>query len=367
MRHGSVLMMLVIMLPVLFILAAYAINVAYIESVQANVQIVTDVAVQAAGRAYIQTEDRNAALAAARDAATRNRVAGQVIPIEMADLDFGISNRSSLGTSYLFNPIAGNAVGNSVRLTTRTLHEQVNPILKPVFPTFGASIAIRPLRVAVSTQSTMDVSLVIDRSGSMAYASNEVTSGMLPPISAPPGWMFGGPVPPNARWLDLVAAVQSFNTYLTDSPQREKLSLSTYASTSSTETFLTHNYNEVNAALNAISTEFHGGSTAIGLGLFEGLGALTDPARSRPFAVRVMVLLTDGHHNTDVPPEDAVAMLQSEGVTLFTITFSDSADQTRMRELAELCGGEHFHAANAVQLLDAFADIARRLPSLMTQ
>lgn len=44
------------------------------------------------------------------------------------------------------------------------------------------------------------------------------------PSSAPAGWDFGDPVPPNARWLDLIAAVQVFNNELTASPQEELLS-----------------------------------------------------------------------------------------------------------------------------------------------
>ena len=45
-RHGSVLVLLAILIPVLLALASYAINITYIEAVQADVQIVTDVATQ---------------------------------------------------------------------------------------------------------------------------------------------------------------------------------------------------------------------------------------------------------------------------------------------------------------------------------
>ncbi|WP_037227139.1 Tad domain-containing protein, partial [Rhodopirellula baltica] len=99
-RSGAVIVLLVIMLPVLLILAAYVINVAYVEAVTADSQVVTDAAVCAAGRVYIQTGDKNAALAAARDAAERNPVAGKVVPINMSDLEFGISLRESLDEGY---------------------------------------------------------------------------------------------------------------------------------------------------------------------------------------------------------------------------------------------------------------------------
>ena len=48
------------------------------------------------------------------------------------------------------------------------------------------------------------------------------------PASAPSGWDFGDPVPPNARWLDLMGAVQTFIGQLKVSPGEELLGLATY-------------------------------------------------------------------------------------------------------------------------------------------
>ncbi|MEM6981239.1 MAG: pilus assembly protein TadG-related protein, partial [Planctomycetota bacterium] len=218
-RRGGVLVLLAIMLPLLLLMSTYAINVAYVESVNTDVQIATDAAVQAAGRAYIETADENAALAAAQDAASRNPINGVTMPIVMRDLEFGISQRRNLSGRYNFTPVSGGALGNAVRMTTRSVNEAATPILKPIFPTMGTTLEIRPIRSAVSTQSTMDVALVIDRSGSMAYASDESSAGgMNPPRSAPPGWDFDQPVPPNARWLDMVVSVNEFAKYLRDSP-----------------------------------------------------------------------------------------------------------------------------------------------------
>lgn len=367
-RQGAVIVLLVVMLPVLLILAAYVINIAYVEAVTADSQVVTDAAVRAAGRAYIQTGDRDAALAAARDAANRNPVAGKVVPINMNDLEFGTSVRSSLEESYNFVPVTSEEeLGNSVRLTTRSLANAAKPVLTPLFPTMGTNIEIRPQRTAVSTQSTMDVALVIDRSGSMAYASDETPDPYVNPAAAPPDWTYGHPVPPNSRWLDLVASVNAFNGFLEDSPQWEKLSLATYSDNATPDCNLTHTYAQISNQLDAISYEFNGGGTNIGQGLQSGLSTLTNADHARPYAVRVMVLMTDGHHNTGTSPESMIWALKNSTVTLFTITFSDEADQGRMAYLAESCGGEHFHATDAAQLQEAFQLIAKRLPSLMTE
>lgn len=365
-RRGAIIVLLAILIPVLFILASYAINLTYIEAIQTDVQVTTDVAAQAAGRVYVQTGDRNQALLVAREAAARNAISGKVIPIEMSDLDFGMSLRSSSSAGYDFTEVPDGQEANAVRFTTRALNNTSGSFFPPIFPTLGVDAKIRPKQTAISTQSTMDVALVIDRSGSMAFAANEKAKEGVNPEAAPPGWSFGDPVPPQSRWLDLVAAIGSFSNHMNTSPQKEKVALSTYSHQSSTEQKLTFDYSQINQGLVGISQSFQGGGTSIGNGLLEGLGALNDASVNRPYAVKVMVLLTDGIHYEGVSPESAANQLRRKGVTLFTITFSNEANQNRMRNIAKACGGEHFHATNASQLNAAFDEIAKRLPSLMT-
>ncbi|CAN0475638.1 unnamed protein product, partial [Hapterophycus canaliculatus] len=180
---------------------------------------------------------------------------------------------------------------------------------------------------------------------------------------APPGWAYGDPVPPNSRWLDLVASVQAFTQQLNDSPQQEKVSLSTYSDVTSTDQVLTFDYDGIQTGLNSISVAFNGGGTGIGNGMLEGLGALNDDSVNRDYAVKVMVLLTDGIHYVGSSPEWAASVLRNNGVTLFTVTFSDEAEQSRMRNIAHTCGGEHFHATDAAQLAIAFEEIAKRDPT----
>ena len=83
----------VVLLPVLFILVAMAINLAYIQMINTKVQIVTDSAVRAAGRAYVDAGDEAAALAAAQQMASLNPIQSLVVPIEAGDLEYGLSER----------------------------------------------------------------------------------------------------------------------------------------------------------------------------------------------------------------------------------------------------------------------------------
>lgn len=359
------MILVVIMLPVLLALAAMAINIAYIESVNTDIQVATDAAARAAGREFAMTSDQSKALDAAKEAVARNLIDDAVMPLSSQDLEFGNGVRNSLGEPYVFTPSGGNN-GNAVRVTTRSLGAGGNPNLKPIFPVFG-SVQIRPIRDAVSTQALIDLSLVVDRSGSMAYAADEQAVHPPNPSRAPIDWEFGDPVPPGARWLDLVAAVDVLIEHLNNSAQQEQLALSVYNDSPTTPQRLTSDYGTIGNSLDAISVNFEKGGTNIGGGMLEGLAALSDDAVRREFALPVMILMTDGIHNIGTSPRSAANQLHNNSVTLFVITFSDEADRNPMKAIAQQCGGEHFHAVDVQQLRDAFSEIARRLPMLLTE
>ncbi len=360
------MILIVLLLPALFALSALAINIAHMETANTDVQIAVDAAVRAAGRSYALTGDKVEALAAAREAATRNPIGSYVLPINSDDLEYGTSTRSDVTQPYQFIPSA-TGKGNAVRLTTNSLSSGSVPGIDPVFPFFGSAFVVRPLCSSVSTQGVIDIALVVDRSGSMAYSSSETAAYPPSPAAAPAGWDFGDPVPPDARWLDLIAAVLTFKTELEDSPQEELLALSLYNHATTTPQRLSSDYDNVMSKLNDVSVSFSAGGTAIGQGIYEGLWAVTDQAYARQHASKVIIVLTDGVQNYGPSPEWAAQDAANSGVTLFTITFSDEADEPAMQSVAQTGGGEHFHASTAAQLKTAFQNIARRLPTLLTQ
>lgn len=357
------MVLVVILLPALFALSALAINIAQMESANTEIQVAVDAAVRAAGRTYAVTGDQEEALLAAQEAAARNPIGEFVLPITGADLEFGISDRSNPGDPYTFTPASS---GNAVRLTTTTLSTG-GAAIPPVFPFFGSSFEIRPLRSAVSTQGVIDISLVIDRSGSMAYHSSEIAEYPPAPMNAPEGWAFGDAVPSGSRWIDLLGAVRTFIGELGVTPTQEQLALSVYNHNAETKQSLSTEYQLVIDELAAISLNFESGGTNIGGGMYKGLSAVNDPSAARQHASKVIVLMTDGVHNYGTDPVSAAYSVANSGVTLFAITFSDEADQSKMQRVAEICGGKHFHAITATQLQQAFRDIAKRLPTLLTK
>jgi Ca-activated chloride channel homolog len=363
-RVGSTMMAVVILIPMLIIIAATAINLAHIQVVNTKVQIVADASARAAGRIYAETGNKPQALAAAQQLAALNPIQSVVVPIEAGDLEYGLSQRNSKDKAYKF---AAAENGNAVRVTTNAFHNGSGTGVGTVFPVYGQGMQIRPTRSATSSQTTLDVCVIVDRSGSMRWAANENSSSGTAPAAQPSGWSSGDPVPPNSRWLDLVASMNGFCNELTLTAKAEKIGLVSYSSSTTREVDLTENYSEINAALSDISADFYGGMTNIGGGIEGGLLTVTDPSKARPWANNALVLMSDGKHNTGTDPLVAAASAASQQIPIYTVSFSVEADLVLMQQIADMTGGTHYHAVNAQQLNEAFRNIARRLPSMLTE
>jgi Mg-chelatase subunit ChlD len=107
--------------------------------------------------------------------------------------------------------------------------------------------------------------------------------------------------------------------------------------------------------------------TAIGEGLLMGSDAFQTDAMSRSFAEKTIILMTDGNHNTGQSPAETVLTAKARGDTVHCITFGAGANQTLMADVAIAGGGIYLHAPDGASLIDAFRQIARTLPILLTE
>jgi hypothetical protein len=221
--------------------------------------------------------------------------------------------------------------------------------------------------VSISTSAEVDIAIVLDRSGSMAFAFDEISSPTATPRSAPVGWAYCNAAPPICRWRDLVAAMGVFVTELQNSPLDELASLSTYNQVAGTDVSLTSDYSTLLASLNPYTNSFCAGSTNIGGGISEGIGALQLSANARPFACKAILLMTDGIHNTGQDPVSAAYSAVDQGIVIYTITFANESDVALMQHVASISKGLHFHANSPADLVAAFREIARHLPTLLTK
>ena len=182
-RHGAIVPLFAVVAPVLMIFCAMAINLAYVQLSNTEMQIAVDVAVHAGGRRLgtpilnadgsIQTleEAKQDVMDFAAEIAARNTVAGHPAEIPESIMQFGRSSRNvrSDGTfaPYKFEPIVGNQIPSSFRIVTSGVK------LRHVFGPFASSDGFTPSETfnvaasSVSTQVDRDVVLVLDRSGSM--------------------------------------------------------------------------------------------------------------------------------------------------------------------------------------------------------
>ena len=169
--------------------------------------------------------------------------------------------------------------------------------------------------------------------------------------------------------------MDAFVAELQATTQSEQLALVTYSSAGNVcgvrftnadlEQALDTDYSGTPLRHESLSNSPIGGRTNITAGLQLGIDALTDAGRSRPFAKRTLVLMTDGLHNTGPGPETVVPRAVAAEIEVHTITFGNGADQAGMQRVASLGNGQHFHAPDgrptAADLPRDRADPARRV------
>lgn len=368
-RAGAIVPLVAIFLPVLLILAGFVVNLSYVELTRTQLRIATDSASRAAGHRLAATGDTQEAAFAARQATQRNLVAGAPLQLDDQDIIFGVATRPNNNSRYQF--IAGATPPNSVQILGRRTSDSQSGEVSLIIPMSGGIDSFQTVQSATSSQVKLDVVLVLDRSGSMAYAANEESDALffkgILPASAPPGWQFCDQVPSGSRWIDLGTAIEVFNSVLQSTAASEHVGLATYATDSKHELNLTTDYSKITDVINSYSQQFCIGATNIGSGIQEGLNVITNPSFARKGAAKVMIVMTDGRHNTGPEPSIAAAAVAQEGILIYTITFSSEAEQFRMVDVANIGGGIHYHANSREELQEAFEKIANSLPTILTE
>ena len=198
--------------------------------------------------------------------------------------------------------------------------------------------------------------------------------------------MFNDHAPVESRWDYLFRGIHDFIDVLELTPAEERISLVTFNSEAEAPVRLTANYQSV---LDVVEKIIPINGTAIEKGMTEGLELVLENGVSRPFAEKVIVVMTDGVNSQGGAQvvvqgaEDIVAEAEAnnEEITIHTLTFGDGTGITAnpdfpntsdepwagaMVDVARVGNGQHFHAEEADDLRAQLRRIANILPTIFT-
>lgn len=323
-----------VVIIVLFIAAAFAIDIASMHVVRSELRTATDGAARAAVEALGREQSRDAAIAAALRVAEANNVAGTGLQLDVSKIQLGSSGQNPDG-SFFFNEEATPL--NAARVTGERTDSSPGGAVGLFFgQIFGVS-EFQPVQTATATRLDRDIALVLDVSGSMRN---------------------------HGRIEGLRNALDVFLTELDQTSQKERLSLTVYSTQERKVQELT---SDLQLIRDAFAREIPEGFTAIGAGLSAGIDSVANDPGARPFALKSVIVMTDGKQNRGTSPDLVVGQAVAAGVVVHTITFSEGANQALMRDVADEGNGIHLHAEDDDELLESFKTIANQLQVLLIE
>ena len=364
-HRGSVMILLVFLLPILVMMIGFSVDLAHMLRVRAQMQVATDLAAKSGAGVLSKSQNIQDAIDAIMEVALGNEVAGQGLVIDPSDIEFGRAVKQTDGT-WQFDA-TGTPI-NSVRVTSRRDENSTSGPINMFFGRFYGAGAYKPVATATAAFVDVDVCLVLDRSSSMKLAVTDPANGMG---SSNPRFC---QLPlDDCRWVALANASNAFINKMDTTIAEERVALvsfaSNYTSCSTTNSVvsvdhdLTTNLSAVTTAMDARTNSIWNGATDIHAGITQGKSVLTG-ANSRNYAVKVMILFTDGAY-TGQNPLSAATAAKNAGIKIMTITFGDNANQTDMQNVAAETGGTHYHAPDAAALAVIFDKISANIEFLV--
>lgn len=379
-RRGAVLVLFAILIIVIFAMIAFAVDVAYMQLVRAELRAATDAAAKA-GALELRLTDGNgaAARAAAIAAAARNTVGGKALTLNGSEIELGRSVYSGDGT-YQF--VANQTPYTALRINSNLTPTSAMGSVRLFFGSMLNTSTFAPQQIATASQLQQEIVLCLDRSHSMCFDlsgldwSYPSSQGKLKnPIT-------GDPDPTQSRWAALDRAVDTFISILNSQKTKPRVSLVTWGSdigkntteyllTGRTEVAvardvaMTTDYTKIDNAIKTRSKNPMLGGTNMSAGLDEAVEVLTEPGIST-LANRIVVLMTDGNWNQGRDPILSAYDAAAAGIIVHTIGMLND-DQATLQQIAQITGGEYIYAADDAELAEAFRKIARMLPVALTE
>jgi len=300
----------------------------------------------------------------ARDFVRQNRVGSLVsIPEDSIQVETGTWDQNTKTfTQTAVNP-------NAVRVFARQDKEPYSFAKALGFNTFGAPAS----SVATGTNKALDIMMILDLSGSMAYEGRIQALRRSAPVFVDIIEGLGGD-----DQIGIMGLSANPSTY---DPQAKGHTGTKYQSglhptadhhVGVLEAVLSTNYSDLRtnklSDANLVAGKYSGW-TGTGASLGDTVHYLINGNESRSNADNIIVLMSDGYANrpTNGGPDYLRTMAnyaKANNVVVYTISLGNSADISLMSEVASITGGKHFDATGSGEtalttaLTKAFQDVA---------
>lgn len=374
-RRGSASILFVALLTIIVFVGAFAIDYAYMELAQTELRISTDLATRAASAQYGITQNLKKAQNRAISTAYRNMVGGRRLKLTRQDIQVG---RSVAGKDGKYEFVKDLQPYNSFRIVANMTDGSRSGPLSTFFQNYHAK-TFQLSTESVVTEINLDIVLVLDRSGSMAWD----LSGR--PWQYPdryvPNWhpliwnYYLRPPIPRSRWKALEVAVEAFLDEMSLKKKKERVALVSYSSNwgpyrfwgkwySAREVQTDHsfstNYVSIRQAFRRIGSKPVIGGTAISSGIDRARSLLKSSSQGLA-SEKIIILMTDGEWNVGYNPIVAAQKAATENIKIYTVSFGKNAGGPVMKAIADKTGGDFYSALTAAQLEDTFRKIARSI------
>lgn len=369
-RKGSIIVLVSVLIVVLIAMAAFTVDVAYMQMVRTELRASTDAAARAGAEALARTQSRSTAIQTAIDTAARNRVGGRSHKVDPSEVLVGVVSKTSSGALvFTEGGTRLNAVRVNSSLTKGSAHG-------PVGLFFGGAIGTKnfsPSFSATAAQSENDICLVLDRSHSMCWDLSGV-EWQYPNMAIPLATLYKKPPDQNdSRWAALRDSVDAFLTVTDTLNPPPRLGVVTWASdlgagspVVSTDAVIGSSTVDIRNTLKSRGGITMLGSTNCAAGIDAGVSMLMNDT-AKPFSNKIIILMTDGQWNQGRSPVLAAQDAAAQGVVIHVVTLLPAADQPDMEQVAALTGGIHYHADDKASLITAFQTLARAIPTVLTE
>lgn len=363
-RSGAVLVMVVLLLTLLLAMVAFTIDVGKMTMLRSEMQNSVDAGTLAAQlRLQMKSGTPKTAKVAAESYIRKNRAGSKLVPEGSIKVELG--KWDALTKTFT----AGKKDANSVHVFATQTDEPF--IFGKVLghKTFGATASA----ISTSADSSLDIMLTLDLSGSMLYQGRIQALRQAAPVFVDVIDELGST--DKIGVMGLSADPTSFDQEKVGSTA--KLYSSGLHPTAGhhvgvLEQRLTLDFKHLkNSGLSEtnLRASKYNGWTGTGAALGDSVHYLVNGAENRSGAKKIVVLMSDGHANRPSGNGPGYAMQMANyaaanNVTVYTISLGNSTDQDLMQDIANTTGGMHFLANGSgaavltLALTDAFKEIA---------